>query len=209
MSNFTFKYYKEMLQNAIINGYEITPMKNHNLNYDKHLLIRHDVDFTLENAIKFSDIEDSLGVKSTYFIRLNSKNYNPFSIDNSKIINKLIKNNHEIGLHIEPDFYNYMNLDYIKYINHIIEFFSITFNTKIYGISTHEPARCGYIIDKKNIKLLNIDYEAYLLDSFKYISDSGARWREGDLNEWVNRSKKIIMNTHPIWWYDLTPLENY
>jgi len=209
MSNFTLKYYRDMLHNSIINGYHITPMRDHNLNFNKHILIRHDVDFSLQNTINFSSIEDDLGVKSTYFIRLNSKNYNPFSIDNSKIIINLIENGHEIGLHIEPDYYKFMNLDYIKYINTLIELFEATFKIKVSGISTHEPSRCGYIIDNENIKLINVDYEAYLLNDFKYISDSGARWREGDLNEWVNKSDKIIMNTHPIWWYKITPLENY
>lgn len=209
MGKFTFEYYRSMLNSALISGYKITCMKDYNLNYDKHILIRHDVDFSIENAIKFSNIENELGICGTYFIRVSGKHYNPFYYKNSKIIKSLIENNHEIGLHIEPDYYKSMDLDYYNYINTLVGLFEVTFKTKIYGISTHEPARCGYIIDKQNISKINVDYEAYIIENFKYISDSGSRWREGDLKEWINKENKIIVNTHPIWWYDKTPLENY
>lgn len=209
MSKFTFDYYKEMLNNALLRGYQITPMKEYKLNYEKHILIRHDIDFTIDNVEIFSKIENELNISGTYFIRINSKNYNPFSFCNSKIIKNLVDNNHEIGLHIEPDYYKYMGLDYVNYVNTLIDLFEHTFNIEIKGISTHEPARCGYIIDNNNIEKINVDYEAYIIENFKYISDSGSRWREGDLNEWVNIENKIIVNTHPVWWYKKTPLENY
>jgi hypothetical protein len=209
MGKFTFEYYRDMLNNALMMGYEITSMKDYKKVYDKHILIRHDLDFTLENVPIFSTIENELGVSGTYFVRINAKNYNPFSHNNSKIIKSLIDKNHEIGLHIEPDFYKNMGLEYVDYINTLINLFEKTFKIEISGISTHEPARCGYIIDKKNITEIKVDYEAYIIDNFKYISDSGSRWREGDLNEWIGRENKIIVNTHPVWWYNNTPLENY
>lgn len=209
MSKFTFDYYKDMLNNALINGYKITPMRDHVLNYDKHILIRHDIDFSIENVKKFSIIEDELGICGTYFIRVNAKNYNPFTFKNSNTIKGLLEKKHEVGLHIEPDYYKNMGLDYFDYINTLIDFFEKTFKTKISGISTHEPARCGYIINNENISEIKAQYEAYLIKGFKYISDSGARWREGDLNEWIGRQDRLIVNTHPMWWYDNTPLENY
>ena len=44
----------------------------------------------------------------------------------------------------------------------------------------------------------------------KYISDSGARWREGDMFEWLQKNTpKLYVLTHPVWWYDKTTLENY
>jgi hypothetical protein len=198
-----------MLNNALLSGYKITPMRDYNLNYKKHILIRHDIDFTIENITKLSESECDLGVCSTYFVRINAKNYNPFTFKNSNIIKGLIEKKHEIGVHVEPDFYKKMGLDYIDYINTLINFFEKTFKTEINGISTHEPARCGYIINNENINKINVDYEAYLFEGFKYISDSGGRWREGDLNEWVNKEEKLIVNTHPIWWFNNTPLENY
>ena len=209
MSNFTFNYYKLMLENSLLSGYKITPLKEYKLNYDKHILLRHDVDFTLENAVNFSKIENELGIRSTYFIRLHAKNYNPLTINNSKLLYNFLELGHEIGLHIEPDYYKNMGLNPIEHINIEINMLEKVLGIKMNGISTHEPSRCGYIIDKENIKQLNVDYEAYLIDGYKYISDSGARWREGDLNEWNNKVNKIIVNTHPVWWFKETPLENY
>ena len=149
MGKFTFEYYRDMLNNALMMGYKITSMKDYKKVYDKHILIRHDLDFTLENVPIFSTIENELGISGTYFVRINAKNYNPFSHNNSKIIKSLIEKNHEIGLHIEPDYYKNMDLEYVDYINVLINLFEKTFKIEIKGISTHEPARCGYIIDKK------------------------------------------------------------
>ena len=81
------------------------------------------------------------------------------------------------------------------------------------GVSTHEPTRTGFQITNDNLKYFNLSYEAYcpsLTDNAKYISDSGCRWREGDMLNWINKGEdKLYVLTHPVWWYETTPLENY
>lgn len=213
MDKFSFNYYKECIIKGNESGYIFTSYKNYDsveIKDKKTILMRHDVDFNLINAHKMAKIEYDLGVKSTYFVRLHAVNYNLFEINNFKLLGEIISMGHEIGLHFEPDFYIGKNGSMADYIMKESTFIGDLLGVNIEGIAVHEPSRRGNNIDEKVMAETNLKYEAYLIpNNYKYISDSGGRWREGDIMEWINKKNKICVNTHPVWWYDNTPLENY
>ena len=66
---------------------------------DKDVILRHDVDASLEAALKMAELENKINVSSTYFILLSSEFYNPFTLESSKIIKKILKLGHKLGLH--------------------------------------------------------------------------------------------------------------
>jgi|TARA_B100001094_G_scaffold274093_1_gene280857 hypothetical protein len=214
MSNFTFKHYKDTLQLALNKKYKFLKCEQYNLikKHEKVIILRHDIDFSLENALKFANIENKLGIPSTYFIRLHSKYYNPLEYNSYNIIKSIQDLGHEIGFHQEPDFSSlFPNPN--EYLKQEIKSFNLLFQTQIKGVSTHEPARRGIQITPQNISEFNLEYESYFpifTQQMKYISDSGARWREGCMSEWINQEKsKLYINTHPFWWFENSPLENY
>ncbi len=215
MDNFTFIHYKNTLETALGKNYKFLRCNQHFLipSCEKLIILRHDVDFSLENALKFAKIEAELGIQSTYFIRFHSKYYNPLELKNYNIIQTIKNLGHEISLHQEPDF-SYINSSTPnQYVKNQIQAFNLLFQVQITGISTHEPARRGIQITPENIKEFNLEYESYFpvfTKHMKYISDSGARWREGCMLEWIKKEEpKLYINTHPFWWFDSTPLENY
>lgn len=213
--NFTFNHYKEILELAKYKGYKFFKCEDLDKikDFEKVIVLRHDIDFSPKNATYFSDIEKNLGISSTYFIRLHATSYNPLELKTFNYIKKLKYNSHEIALHQEPDFAA-MNDDETKdYLIREIQAFNLLFSVDIKGISTHEPARRGIQVNKGNIDDFSLKYESYFpefTEDMKYISDSGARWREGCMCNWIkNNEKKLYINTHPFWWYKDTPLENY
>lgn len=214
MSNFTFSYYKNSLNLALDKGYSFLKCEQYAYipKKSKVIIMRHDVDFSLENALIFARIENSLEIKSTYFVRLHAKQYNPLEYKSFKIIEQIKKYGHEIALHHEPDFASQFE-NPIEYTKREIESFNNLFDIKIKGISTHEPARRGIMVNEENIKNFPIKYESYFpifIKDMKYISDSGCRWREGDMKVWIEKGQpKLYVNTHPFWWFENTPLENY
>jgi len=214
MSNFTFNHYKDTLHLALSKKYKFLKCEQYNLikEYDKVIIMRHDIDFSLDNALKFAQIENELGIFSTYFIRLHSKYYNSLEYNSYNIIKSIQDLGHEIGLHQEPDF-SLLSPNPNKYLKQEIKAFNLLFQTQIKGISTHEPLRTGIQVTPLNISEFNLEYESYFpmfTQQMKYISDSGARWREGDMFEWIKKDKdKLYILTHPFWWYNNTPLENY
>ena len=57
----------------------------------KNILLRHDIDFSLESAKLLAKKENELKIKSTYFFMLSSNLYNLFS-DYSQILFMKLKN---------------------------------------------------------------------------------------------------------------------
>jgi hypothetical protein len=122
---------------------------------------------------------------------------------------------HEIGLHYEPDYYSLLNIEFEKYFLQELSFLSDLVGDQIISVAPHEPTRTGtFKLDKEIIDKNNFLIEAYdneLLKNFKYISDSSCRWREGSLYYHVKKMeyKKLYVLTHPYWWYNDSPIENY
>lgn len=212
---FTYNHYKNTIQLALDKNYTFLRCEQYNkiTEYDKVVILRHDIDFSLKGALKLAKIENELGVTSSYFIRLHSRHYNPLEYNSYKIIKKIQNLGHEIGLHQEPAFAFNMSEYPNEYVQQEINSFNSIFQTKIKGVSTHEPTRTKIQITPENISEFNIEYESYFpvfTQNMKYISDSGARWREGDMFEWLEKNTpKLYVLTHPVWWYDKTTLENY
>lgn len=215
MNNFTYTHYKNTLKVAQIKDYKFLRCDQYSLipSCKKLIILRHDIDFSLENALKFAKIEAELGIQATYFIRLHSKYYNPLEYKNYNIIQNIRSLGHEIALHQEPDFSNINHSSPNEYTKDEIQAFNLLFQTNIKGVSTHEPARRGIQITPENVEEFNLEYESYFpifTEHMKYISDSGARWREGCMSIWIGKNEpKLYILTHPFWWYEETPLENY
>lgn len=215
--NFTFRHYENIIKLAKKKGYTFSTFRDFDKNKKKRFLIllRHDVDISLNKALKFAIIENRLGVVSTFFIRLHAP-FNVFSYENYLILKKIINLNHEIGLHYEPDFFTILKeKNIVKTFDRERTVLENIMNEKISGISIHEPNRSfkKLATDKSLLKKLELKYCAYepkFVSKIKYISDSGGRWREGCLCEFIKKDiPKISVLIHPIWWFNKSPIENY
>jgi len=169
----------------------------------------HDLDFDLQLAIKMADIENEAGITASYFFRLRAKNYNMLSYDGIKAINTISDMGHSVGLHYEPTLCT--SDPGIKVQDDIENCMTLLENTsgvEIKYFNIHEPSRTGLDISSL-LPAKNRCYNSPFFVDFKYISDSGARWREGCFSEHVGRWDKLLVLTHPFWWYNSTPAENY
>jgi len=172
-------------------------------------LLRHDVDLSIEEALKIAKIEYSLNIQSTYFVLHDAKYYR--DKDFIKNCQKLQDMGHEVGFHnnlltvaiktgcdIKDAFEKELN--YLK-----------DNNINIFGIAAHGDYKCrsldytNYEIFKgcsppykkkrevfRGIELHTLDlkdyglYEAYFLPRDFYITDSRGTWRyiQGEGDEW-------------------------
>jgi glycosyltransferase involved in cell wall biosynthesis len=67
-----------------------------------YLILRHDIDISLQDALTMAKIEKDLGVRSTYFVLLSTPAYNLFEGENIAILKEISEYGHEIGLHYHP-----------------------------------------------------------------------------------------------------------
>lgn len=64
---FIYEAYKNMLLNLKANNYEILDYKNYKIK-EKAIILRHDVDFSLEKALEMAELENRLNVSAIYFV---------------------------------------------------------------------------------------------------------------------------------------------
>ena len=173
----------------------------------KACLWRHDIDFSLNRALKLAEIENACGVRATYFIHLHSIFYNPFEIDQAKIIQKIISLGHWIGLHFEPHFYlaTEENIEWKKHIEFERYLLKQISKTDINSVSFHNPDVNGWenFNEEKVCSMINT-YSNYISKNYYYISDSNGYWRYKNLIIEINNSlnDKIHILTHPGHWQE-------
>lgn len=155
------------------------------------LILRHDVDESIDFAYTLFQAENNIGIKSTFHILLTSDLYNPFSKKNRAYLEEMHINGFEIGLHFDP--MSYAKIEDTFLIEKFEEetfIFEKTLNMKLYSYSMHQPSVSGKYIEYD--KLIN----AYGKDIFspdKYISDSAYSFRGKDINEYIMRSESELI----------------
>ena len=94
--DFTVKKYSELLDAFSGAGYEFQAVEDYvRKPYSRVVILRHDVDSWPQNALQMAELENKLGIKSTYYFR---KSWLSFQ---ENIIKKIIGYGHEIGYHYE------------------------------------------------------------------------------------------------------------
>ena len=177
---------------------------------DEFIIMRHDVEFSLERAFILSQIESKYGFKSSYFIQITNNAYNALSMNNIALLRDMYSRGHHIGLH-----YHLSGLkDHQRVRDGVrdqIRILSEMIGIRIDRFSIHRPIKEIYY-DKISIDGV---YNAYAPEYFtfaesidentkldvKYIADSQHRWNYGTPDDTTFReNKKIQLLIHPDFW---------
>ena len=175
--DFTIEKYKELCD-AVINNYKSITIKSYLTKKPKgnFVLIRHDVDRKPKNAVKMAEIEHEIGIRSTYYFRMNNDVFVP------KLIKKIANLGHEIGYHYEV--LDKAKGDFKKAIeifkNELQEFREVC---DIKTICMHgnplTPWKNCDIWKKYDFNQFEIIGEPYIsldYDSIYYFTDTGRKW---------------------------------
>lgn len=96
MRDFTLEILVILLKELKSKGFKIIPFKDFfDCNADKIVILRHDVDKSPGNSLRFAEIHHELGIKATYYFRIVEESFN------IEVINKIASLGHEIGYHYE------------------------------------------------------------------------------------------------------------
>lgn len=198
--NFTYTAYEEMLALLKKNNYKICNYKNYQ-QYKRCVILRHDVDFSLEAALRFAKLEYKNGVQSTYFILLSTSFYNIFDKNSNKIIHDINSMGHDIGLHFDESRYPIENSEHLKYyVKKEISIISNGLDMETRSVSMHRPSKWVLESDVRFDKVINA-YNKEFFNDFKYLSDSRMFWRE-DVHQVIKSNSHVRLHilTHPIWY---------
>ena len=153
--NFTLNSYENLLSLIKENHYEICSYEDYQLN-PRCVILRHDVDLSLEAALRFAELEYKNGVQSTYFILLSTSFYNLFERKANDAIKKIKNLGHDIGLHFDEARYHIENeAGLIHYVEKEVSIMSQGLDMEIKSVSMHRPSRWVLDADVKFDTVIN------------------------------------------------------
>jgi hypothetical protein len=94
---FDLAHYRELLEAAVAGGYRFAFFDREPQPGD--LLLRHDVDLSLEAAVGIAELEAEAGAQATYFVMFRSEFYNLASPAGERALERLRELGHRVGLH--------------------------------------------------------------------------------------------------------------
>ncbi|MBT5400313.1 UDP-N-acetylglucosamine 2-epimerase (non-hydrolyzing) [bacterium] len=206
-TNFTYSEYEKTLKILIDEGYSFESFSDTQEMLDlgkRFVLMRHDIDLSLEKALMIAEIESKFRVTSTYFIMLRNDFYNIFSKQGTEIINNIVKFGHQIGLHFDCSAYpqNLTNKEFSQACLDECKVINEWFNINIEIISYHRPGKVVMSGDCSISHPLHHTYMPLYTNKISYKSDSRGKWGHGHpLESQAFKDRKPLhILTHPIWW---------
>lgn len=213
--DYSLRSYADTLDAYLQNGYAVTSFEQYlALPKERHLILRHDIDNSIEQAIRVARIDAKHGCTSTFFMRVHAHGYNPLSLPSMQIMQEMENLGHEVQLHLEGGLHEWLGGDDSEWADRQRSVFEAAVGRPLRGFSSHEPARMGGVaFADALLDRWGVEYHAYenrfMSPQMKYLSDSSGRWREGHFGMWVGKEPLMHVLTHPFWWYERSPAENY
>ncbi len=205
MNNFNLGGFEKIIKTLKQAGYKFLKFSELNPSEfeesEPFVLMRHDIDFSILNAIKIANIEFNEGVRSTFFLKLRSPLYNLLGQLESQTIERIFGYGHEIALHFDL---NGINENLISRVEKDVNIFSNLFpfvNRNL--VSFHLPAKHIDLLQELNLPgSMRHTYEKDFFSKIAYFSDSKCEWRFGHpLNsDEFHRRLPLHILIHPLWW---------
>lgn len=199
MRNFTLKTYQSLLKAFLQAGYRFQTFGE----FMEHpvegnvIVMRHDVDELAWNALKMAKLENTLGIRSTYFFRIVKQSNVP------EVIRNIVTLGHEVGYHYEDlstaegDMEKAMvtfqtNLDYFRQYYPVV------------SVCMHGSSSSQYdnrqIWKEHRLSDFGLIGEPYLtvdFDTIYYLTDTGYAWDGGkySFRDAVNNSFDLSFHT--------------
>lgn len=199
MHDFTLASYEDFLRRAQLHDIEILRVKDHSRvrKGQASIILRHDIDFSLDAALKMAESEAALGVVSTYFVLLRSPFYNALSPRGTEIIRRISSLGHEIGLHWDGSLLSSETTRAHDTLKSEAQILGSLAGQTVVSAAQHVP-RLGYL-DVSDL-FENDTYSESFQKSYAYVSDSSMRWRTRNLNDVLSEKAHFHLLIHPIWW---------
>jgi hypothetical protein len=200
-SDFTINHYIDLIKETK-KKYKFSFYHDFDKN-EKCVFWRHDIDFSPHRALRLAQIEANQGVKSTFFIHLNSEFYNVLEYSITHIIKQILLLGHEIGVHFDVKYHNVINeVDIEKKLMFEKQLLEQIFNSKIKTFSFHNTNPFTLSCKKESYaNLINV-YSDFFIKEMEYCSDSNGYWRYKRMMDVIitSDSKHLHLLTHPEWW---------
>lgn len=201
MMGFTYSSYEGLIKTLQEAGYSFADYHCYE-KYSQCVILRHDIDNSIDKAVQLADKEAKLGIKSTYFVLMTSDFYNPASKKSLEGLRNIQELGHEIGLHFDEMAYDDIE-DVVGAIQKEAKLLSDILGTPITTVSMHRPSQKTLDANYEIPGMIN-SYGKTFFNEFKYLSDSRRRWRE-PVHDIIKSGQydRLHILTHAIWYNEV------
>ena len=136
--SFTYRGYEGLISLLRNEGYAFSSYESWR-EYNKVVILRHDIDVDIPKALKLAELETELGVSSVYYVLLRSDLYNFSSERNVAMLKQISNLGHEVGLHFDETFYN--GKDKAQHVLREAKVLSEVIGAPVKSVSMHRPSQ--------------------------------------------------------------------
>lgn len=170
----------------------------------EYLILRHDIDYSTDAALKMAEFENGIGVRATYFLLFSSRFYNLLDASNIDVPKKLFALGHEVGLHYDIGVIQRADEkgDGKSVFSRQVDLLSSLVGEEVVSVAMHNPSTSGSDIFR-NEGFVNAYSNRFVRD-IGYFSDSGGAWRDNFVQCFQNNSfpERMQLLIHPLFWRD-------
>lgn len=197
LTEFTLEGYTDLLK-YLGQIYKILPFCRVSTKNTPYLILRHDVDFSLDAALEMAKLERKLGISSTYFVLFRWQFYDVLKQKNARTLREISNLGHEIGLHFEPSRYRSHYRSMNEGLQTEVSQLEALLGKKVCSISRHGPWDRDPFASTKGY--INANHPYWRSDLF--IHDSCRAWATiEDLSMLLNSPPRTVqILVHPANW---------
>lgn len=164
------------------------------------LLLRHDIDISLDHAVRQAEVDAELGVSATYFFLTSAEQYNLCSAAGREALGKVAAHGQRIGLHFDAALYA-PDADLHAAAREECRILAALSGAPVDSISFHRPVKALQGLAGSFAGLPHA-YEPRFFDAIEYCSDSRGGFHHGGPleREAFQAGAPFQLLTHPIWW---------
>jgi hypothetical protein len=171
----------------------------------RHVLWRHDVDYSVHRALRLAEIEADMGVRSTFFLYTHSPFYNLLSGLVTPKARRIFELGHDLGLHFDLGYHggSLGRAEFDRRLEAERDLLEQTFGQPSVAVSFHQfgVLRSRPPDDDELSGMVNA-YGRTIWSEYGYCSDSNGVWRHRRLFDVLERAEedRLQVLTHPGWW---------
>lgn len=170
---------------------------------ETYVLWRHDLDFSVLDALPLAEIEAEAGVAATYFVNLRDRSYNALDAVNRAALRRVLGLGHRIGVHFDFSHHSPSSKQELcTALRAEAAILQQEFGGPVEAFSFHNPDEAALAYrDETYGGLLNA-YSSSFRTDVAYCSDSNGYWRHDRLVDVLSRDavRPLQVLTHPCWW---------
>lgn len=170
--------YEALLRSFQMVGYEFVQFDPNAPPGHKEIVLRHDIDLSIERAVTMAERERELGVRSTYCFLLSAPAYDLTRPQNVRTLQRIAKLGHEVALHFDTHTYweqsNEPRPESIEAkVTDELDVIGRLIGEELSTASFHIPP--AWVLDQSFAGFTNT-YAPPFFGEIEYVSDSSQKW---------------------------------